>query len=214
MKEENKKDIKKGILTGAGTAGGAVIGTIVEKTMNAADAEVRELPEIEVVEAIVDEDSGVQETGQPAMAEAVDIEMRPGNPATRITKPERKPVQVNSVEKVSDTETVSASAMVDEEENDEAGAESTEAIVEDFSADEDIMVVSVEPAETDEVDTADYDISQETEAIAGMPEDNHDVPDYMDVKDTVTGAVNPIASDLDMPDYVNDANIDSFTDNV
>ena len=76
------------------------------------------------------------------------------------------------------------------------------------------MVVSVEPAEPDEVVTEDYDITQESEVIAGMPEDNPGLPEYMDLKDNVTGAVNPITTDLDMPDYVNDANIDSFTDNV
>ena len=61
MKEENKKDLRKGILTGAGTATGAVVGTIVENTMAAADVEAGGLPEAEVVEAVVEDIKDDQE---------------------------------------------------------------------------------------------------------------------------------------------------------
>ena len=60
MKEENKQEIKKGILAGAGTAAGAIVGSVIENTFNPVEAKAMEVSEAEVVDAMVEESSPME----------------------------------------------------------------------------------------------------------------------------------------------------------
>lgn len=94
----------------------------------------------------------------------------------------------------------------------EAETESEVAVVEESDLDEDIMVVSVAPDQSDEEETNTSDETIPTLEI--VSEDNDFVPDYADMKDNDSSEGGSMITALDMPDYVNDANIDSFTENV
>ena len=216
MKEENKKEIKKGILTGVGTAVGAGIGAIVENTMNAADVEVKEVPEAEVVEEVIEDLKEATEVDQSTMdVEILSSEEKVNAPMPHITLPEKKPTQQNVVGSISDPTSEEDTGAIEEgEEVIEVETEPEVIAVEESVADEDIMVVSVVPQESDEDEADVYNATSGMSDHDVISEDDTIAPDYADMKDNDLSGGTSIISAIDMPDYVNDANIDSFTDNV
>ena len=220
MKEENKKEIKKGILTGVGTAAGAVIGAVVENTINAADVEVKEIPEAEVVDPIIENLNEVPEFDQSATeVEHIDSEDKANNPSTHTSHPEKKPVKHSAGDSVGNntSSNTSEEEVEDFVEVDAVIQPETEPEVialEDSGADEDIMVVSVTPVESEEDDADVYEATTDPSDNEEISEDDQPAPDYADIKENDMSISNSIISSVDMPDYVNDANIDSFTDNV
>ena len=216
MKEENKKEIKKGILTGVGTAAGAVIGAVVENTINAADVEVRDIPEAEVVDPIEEDLNEVAEFDQSVIeVEHIDSEDKVNNPSTHTSHSGKKPVKHRAGDSISSNtseEELEASVEVDAVIQPETEPEVI--VTEDSEPDEDIMVVSVAPVESDEEEAEVYDVTMETSDNETISADDQLVPDYADMKDNDLSVGSSMMSTTDMPDYVNDANIDSFTDNV
>ncbi|MDE7419391.1 MAG: hypothetical protein K2N35_04200 [Muribaculaceae bacterium] len=217
MKEENKNEIKKGILTGAGTIAGAVMGVVVEDTIRAADVKVKEIEDGEVANEDLENVDQAPESDQPTTeVESVSSNDKEEAPSPIIYNPERKTTHPNyagdSIINTDHEEDIVA--IVEEETMVEVEAE-PEAIVEEESIDdEDIMVVSVSPNESDEVSADVYDAISDGSFENVISEDLSQVPDYADMKDNDLSVGSSMMSTTDMPDYVNDANIDSFTDNV
>ena len=215
MKEENKKEIKKGILTGAGTATGAVIGAVVENTINASDIEYKEFQDNVVVEAIVEDLDETQEVDNSTTENnSVSSETILSETTTHIQHPERKPARQNSEILRSHPSEEEEDTFVEAEAVIEGETEPEVTVVEESDIDEDIMVVSIAPEESDDEETNIYDTTTNTEDIEVISEDGTFAPNYAEMKDNDSSNGNSIISALDMPDYVNDANIDSFTDNV
>lgn len=215
MKEENKKEIKKGILTGAGTAAGAVIGAVVENTINAADVEDKNIKEAVIVEAIaedLDEIHGVDDS--TIETNSVASETIVSETTTHIQHPERKPSHQNVEIPNSQTSEEEDEPFVEEVTVIEAETELEVAVEEESDLDEDIMVVSVAPEQLEDEETNVSDETIPTTEIETVSEDDDLAPDYADMKDNDLSEGGSMITTLDMPDYVNDANIDSFTDNV
>lgn len=217
MKEENKKVIKNGIVGGAGTVAGAVIGAIAENTINAADSNVKELPEAEIVEAIEEELIEIPEEADNIEVSSISQEAVAAT-SHGISKPAPRSASQNAgsikeesideveVETVVQTETVTTEEAVPET----VIVETTEA-----NEDEDIMVVSVEPETS--VGEEEEEPNDETLAateVDGWSDDSDEAPDYAETKDNDLNLGSSLITAMDMPDYVNDANIDSFTENV
>lgn len=215
MKEENKKEIKKGFLTGVGTATGTLIGTVVENTITAADTEVKDLPDAEIVDAIAEELTEVpEEENTKTEEESVSIETVL-TPEPQTFQPIRIPEHNNTDSQFNETTTVEEIALIGEtEEVIETGTMSGATFVEEPEVDVDIIVVSVESEEAAEEEVDVYNTSQNTTDLDDPSVVSSEAPDYTDVKDNDLSVGSAITSAIDMPDYVNDANIESFTDNV
>lgn len=215
MKEENKKEIKKGILTGVGTAAGAVIGAVVENTINATDVEDNDLQEADIVEAIVEVIDETHEVDNSTTeTNSVTSETILSENTTHIQQPERKPTRQNAEILSSQTSEEEENMFVEAEVVIEVETEPEVSVVEESDIDEDIMVVSIAPGESDDEEMNIYDAISNIEDIEAISEDGTVAPDYADMKDHNSSTGNSTISALDMPDYVNDANIDSFTDNI
>lgn len=215
MKEESKKEIKKGILAGAGTASGAVIGAIVENKINATDVEGNDIQDAESVEAIVEDFDETNEVDLSTTEPNSDTsETIVSETISHIQHPERKPTHQHADILYGQTSEDEEDLFVEAESMIEAEIESEVALVEEPDLDEDIMVVSVAPEESDDDETNTYNETTNTIEIAATLDDGAFPPDYADMKDNNLSVGISITSALDMPDYVNDANIDSFTDNV
>lgn len=215
MKEENKKEIKKGVLTGAGTAAGAVIGAVVENSINAADTEVKNIPDAEIVDAIVDELPQIPEEDITVSEEESVSNEAVVTPEPRISRPIGTPEHNTTDSQINETPTVEEVEIVGEAEAViESGTESYTTFVEEPDVDEDIMVVSVDSEDEEDEEVDIYNASQSSADLDDVSVESGEVPDYVDLKDNDLSVGSSIMSAIDMPDYVNDANIESFTDNV
>lgn len=221
MKEENKQEIKKGILAGAGTAAGAIVGSVIENTFNPVEAKAMEVSEAEVVDAMVEESSPM-EADYYVTGEEVDHNtlLTEGIISEAIeSEPEKKPVQsVNHT--YADNSTVREEVQVADspemsevevEEIVETVTEPEMAVVEDSVEDEDIMIVSIDPDGSLGEEADGTDATPETADMNGISVEGMPGPDYADIKDNDLSGGSSMISAPDMPDYVNDANIDSFT---
>lgn len=215
MKEENKKEIKKGFLTGVGTATGAVLGALVENTINAADVEDKNPMEVEVVEANAEGSDEIQDAEHSNDSNSDSSDGIITEATAHAEHPERKTVnQSHAVSAGGHKAEDKVDPVVEAEALIEAETDSEVAVVEEADIDEDIMVVSVVPEVSDDEDTNVCDVATDTSDIEEVSEDDDFAPDYAGMKDNNLSVGDSMISSLDMPDYVNDANIDSFTDNV
>lgn len=216
MKESTKKEIKKGSIKGTSTAAGAIVGAMLEDAVFPETAEAQESEELEILD--------LTEGGNELPAEEAPVASTVEAPvADIVAEVEVVPEPAANTIHTTHTTTSHAPAYAEPEVAPEVAVadDAVEVIdsvaVEDDTDLDDIEVVSVGTDDPDVNDVAVVDAGYDA------PEAG-DIPDYMDAVDYTRDNVDQdlLASRADgadlgsadlaqeMPDYVNDANIDSF----
>ena len=203
MKEESKQEIKKNIITGVSTAAGGILGSMIENAFHSTAANAKEVPNPNLKMSYLDlrdlmaveldvrgnhlrnDMDQPQSTGSEAAGVSYDKENAENKDCSTLNSIEGDTIIVNPIEE--DT------IMVNPIEGDMINVDPLI---------EDMLVVN--PWEGDTIDV----IPVEGDYLFMDPTVDGANVDDMDMK--VSGNSCSDTASLDMPDYVNDANIDSF----
>ena len=204
------KEIKKDIITGVGIAGGTAIGASVENAINTTEAAITKSPDPQILNATIEESNDIHSETE-VIPEVVyhSTELLSDNHESNYTQPQR-PHSLHSSKPIilsQDSEEVGNMAEV------ETIPDAVIANIEDPESDEDIVIVSVESEDNEEIIVNVENTSLEAHNDDIMVEGNTTEPDYAEIKDNYFTTGTNMISDEYIPDYVNDANIDLFTDN-
>ncbi len=198
MKSETKKNIKNDVATGASSAAGAVAGVVIGAAISPTEAQAQETSEPEIIDVIPPTDQTAHQM----------------NSTPSETQEQTNNLHTTSVETTTSPETPSGST---EQSDDEIQVLSYDRISDDSGNQVDLAVVSVNGQEVGVVDAnldgrADIMMSdvnndgviQENEII-----DVHEQDIAMQPFQESAG-FNPEFAQNDLPDYVNDADVDSY----
>ena len=224
MKEENKKVVKKTVLAGAGTAAGAALGAVVEKVVNPAQDEAEDIVEADVIEAELVAEAPVESSEEPNVVYAaapveLDEVVVVGHGATpshtaQHTHPDTHTADLHT--EATDDEPIMAAVVS------AAPAEAADLY-------DDIVVVNGGADVHGDAFTVHANIAAPGPEIAGVESPGApvmaaasgpaDLPDYLSeddfaMKDDGIGMDIAGIDSIEMPDYINNANIDSFTDSI
>ena len=222
MKEENKNAVKKGFLAAAGTASGAAVGKVIEKAVNLASAETEASAVAETTGAVDEASAEVQEGVEVVYAaapveldEVVVTAQTVGHAQPTHHSPARPSFASHHMNNDSDepimAEVVSVHGAVP---------------AADADIDDDIMVVSEGTEVLDDPITVQInvtapapDLFAESRPEAPIQAESTDTPSYISEADFTmradgSGVDTAVSDTLDMPDYINNANIDSFIDSI
>ncbi len=223
-KEDNKKEIKKSIIAGVGTVSGAAIGSVIENNINplyaeandiadnAAEGEVEDSEDISVIVEEVNENPVDESNRQDDV-----MSTKPSNVGNTSVSGSAHSFTdgmstISGPGNIVSGDEVVATSSVNELMGEEIITEPS--IVEIQSVDDDIQIVSIESDDEENSLIAEaYIPTEEMDAFESTTGELN----YMDEPDTKANKLDSFSSsleDMDMPDYVNDANIDSFTDMV
>lgn len=223
MKESTKNEIKKNSIKGTSAAAGAVLGAIIEDAVFPEPVEAQGPDELEILDfteggpELPAEDEIVASPVEDQVADTVtevEVEAQPANTA------HAAPHAASHVASHAATSHAPVHATV------EAAPEAqVESVVEESVEVIDTAVVEAEE-DLDDIEVVSVGTNEPAQAEATVVEAGYEapatgeVPDYMsgmdashDLMDSRVDNSGLGSSDLvqDMPDYVNDANIDSFT---
>ena len=212
MKEDNKKEVKKHVLAGAGTAAGATIGAVIEDIVKPSPAETEADDQPIMAEVVATADDVQAEPAVEYAAAPVELDEVVVT-AQALSHPHATGAPASPAH-------ASAPFAGDDDEPLMAEVVAPSAIADDF---DDIVVVS----QGSDFNAGAFEVSANitapapgaphvrTEASAHPAANSSGMPDYLaendfDVKSDGSG-ISGIEG-IDMPDYINNANIDSFTD--
>lgn len=196
MKEERKKEIKQNILNSVSTTSGAVVGAMIENAFNPTFAEAEDLSEPEILSVSTEEIEDVQDFD----SEHEQI------------KPES--VHNGHIEnQISTSHSIPQSQMTGSE-NQIPDDEITVVSINPENQDHNDFIEEVEVTATDNMDSTEPPIEADE-----LPTSDIIDSDIIDSDQSETKANNLVLegsgmTKVDMPDYVNNANIDSFTQEV
>lgn len=215
MKEENKKEVKKNVMAGVGTAAGAVIGSVIENTFNPSNAGAEEMAEPEILETLIEEDSDL--AGDAILASHETSETVGKIVKTHATTSHHHPSPTTEVPVI---ETVDDNIVIEET------VESVETVeivgFEDVVSDIEPEIIPAIAEVIDDIEVVNIDPEQNptsaedaNEPLVSSANEDSEYPDYLGQEDADTktfGVGDSGIASAEMPDYVNNANIDSFTD--
>ena len=226
MKEENKKEVKKTALAGAGTAAGAVIASAVENALNPAQADAEDTVEAVVAEIAEDASSDAPIEADITYA-AAPVELD----EVVVTAQAASHSQAAHHSHATSHAESHAPAFHAEAEADEPimAAVVSAAPAHDENVYDDLVVVSHDSPSLHDAFQVHANITAPTPELPGAETSSEplvaavgggmDMPDYLsegdfEVKAEGMGMDITQIDSIDMPDYINNANIDSFTDSI
>ncbi|MDE6510787.1 MAG: hypothetical protein K2L00_01650 [Muribaculaceae bacterium] len=225
MKEVNKKVVKKTVLAGAGTAAGAAIGAVVEQVVDTTHDDAEDIVEADVIEAELIAEPTIPYSYEPhvgfaaATVELVDVVVV-GHGAAPSHTAQHTPADTHTADfhtEAVDDEPIMAAVV-------------SAAPVEAVDPYDDIVVVNGGADTHGDAFTVHANIAAQGPEIVGVESHSEplmaavsggsDLPDYLseddfDMKADGIGGMDIAGIDsMEMPDYINNANIDSFTDSI
>ena len=226
MKEENKKEVKKTVLAGAGTAAGAVIASAVENTLNPTHAEAED-----TVEAVVAEIAEDASADAPIEADityaAAPVELDEVVVTAQAASHSQGAHHSHAASHAdSHASAFHAEAVADEP---IMASVATVASAHDEDVYDDLVVVSHDSPSLHDAFQVHANVTAPAPELPGAHTSSEplvaavgggmDMPDYLsegdfDVKAEGLGMDITQIDSIDMPDYINNANIDSFTDSI